>query len=111
MIVSEGWGNESGAAERAEFLNARKEHERAEAALTGPQRRVYAVAKRDGAVRSGYRHNLVAVRGLHAAGLVRLTEYGAGSWTAAYVPPPVEEQAVETLEAGPDVARAGAGIR
>ncbi|MFE5795796.1 hypothetical protein ACFQ8C_24925 [Streptomyces sp. NPDC056503] len=109
LVVSGGWRTENGAAGRAGYLNARENRQRAEGALTGPQRRVYAVARREGAIRSGYRHNLTAVRHLHAAGLVRLTEYGAGSWTAAYVPPPADPAAGTAPAAGTGVAPADAG--
>ncbi|MFE6461488.1 hypothetical protein ACFVP0_29010 [Streptomyces cinereoruber] len=88
LVVSGDWPTETGARERADYLNARENRKRAEDSLTGPQRRVYAVVKRDGAIGSGYGHSIIAVRGLHAAGLVTLTEYGPGSWKAAYVPPP-----------------------
>ncbi|MFJ4879907.1 hypothetical protein ACIP93_32535 [Streptomyces sp. NPDC088745] len=82
------WQTEVGAQERAEFLNLQENRKRAEDALTGPQRRVYAVVKRDGAIGAGYGHSLTAVRSLHAAGLVKLTEYGPGSWNAVHVPQP-----------------------
>ncbi|MGW6562597.1 hypothetical protein [Streptomyces hydrogenans] len=87
VTVTGGRRTERDTAERAEHLTSQENRRRAEASLTGPQQRVYAVAKRDGAIRSGYGHNLTAVRSLHSAGLVRLTEYGPGSWTAAYVRP------------------------
>ncbi|MFG2298417.1 hypothetical protein [Streptomyces sp. NPDC048603] len=103
LIVSGDWQTEAGAQERADHLNAQERHKRAEGALTEPQRRVYAVVKRDGSIGAGYGHNLTAVRSLHAAGLIELTEYGAGSWTAALVPPP----AAGPAEAAP---AAGAGV-
>ncbi|MEU2454838.1 hypothetical protein ABZ605_32715 [Streptomyces sp. NPDC012765] len=88
LVASGDWQTEAGAQERAEFLNAQENRKRAEDALTEPQRRVYAVVKRNGAIGAGYGHNLTAVRSLHAAGLVKLTEYGPGSWNAVLVPPP-----------------------
>ncbi|MFJ2060377.1 hypothetical protein ACIOMM_31195 [Streptomyces sp. NPDC087908] len=103
LVVSGGTQTEAGAQERAEFLNAQDNRKRAEDALTGPQRRVYAVAKRDGAIGAGYRHNLTAVRSLHAAGLIKLTEYGPGSWKAVYVPPPATDPAAPVPAAGTGV--------
>ncbi|MFJ5142673.1 hypothetical protein [Streptomyces sp. NPDC088707] len=103
LVVSGDWQTEVGAQERAEFLNAQENRKRAEDALTEPQRRVYAVVKRDGAIGAGYGHNLTAVRSLHAAGLVKLTEYGPGSWNAVLVPPPAASRA----EAAPAT---GAGV-
>ncbi|MFI7359731.1 hypothetical protein ACIBTP_38095 [Streptomyces avidinii] len=102
LVVSGDWQTEAGAQERADYLNAQENRKRAEDALTDPQRRVYAVVKRDGAIGAGYGHNLTAVRSLHAAGLVKLTEYGPGSWNAALVPLPA---------AGPaDAPAAGTGV-
>ncbi|MGY3341141.1 hypothetical protein ACVW0K_007334 [Streptomyces filamentosus] len=72
---------------RAAGLNARENRRRVEDDLTEPQRRVYAVVKRDGSIGAGYGHSLTAVRSLHAAGLVTLTEYGPGSWNAVLMPP------------------------
>ncbi|MFD0269570.1 hypothetical protein ACFVGY_23840 [Streptomyces sp. NPDC127106] len=103
LVVSGDWQTELGAQERAEFLNAQENRKRAEDALTEPQRRVYAVVKRDGAIGAGYGHNLTAVRGLHAAGLVKLTEYGAGSWNAVLVPPPAAGPAENAPAAGTGV--------
>ncbi|WP_030723049.1 hypothetical protein [Streptomyces sp. NRRL F-2580] len=103
LVVSGGWQTETGARERADYLNAQESRKRAEDALTDPQRRVYAVVKRDGAIGSGYRHNLTAVRSLHAAGLVKLTEYGPGSWNAVHVPPPAGGPAETAPAAGTGV--------
>ncbi|MER8233126.1 hypothetical protein [Streptomyces sp. NPDC094049] len=103
LVVSGGWQTGAGAQERAEFLNAQENGKRAEGALTEPQRRVYAVVKRDGAIGAGYGHNLTAVRSLHAAGLVKLTEYGAGSWNAVLVQPPVVGPAEDVPAAGTGV--------
>ncbi|MGW2306153.1 hypothetical protein [Streptomyces sp. NPDC001809] len=103
LVVSGDWQTEAGAQERAEFLNAQENRKRAEDALTEPQRRVYAVVKRDGAIGAGYRHNLTAVRSLHATGLIKLTEYGPGSWKAVYVPPPAADPAAPAPAAGTGV--------
>ncbi|MFI8769565.1 hypothetical protein ACIGN6_32300 [Streptomyces sp. NPDC053792] len=103
LVVSGDWQTEAGAQERAEFLNAQENRKRAEDALTQPQRRVYAVVKRDGAIGAGYGHNLTAVRSLHAAGLVKLTEYGPGSWNAVHVPPPAAGPADADPAAGTGV--------
>lgn len=88
LVVSGDWQTEAGVRERADYLNACENRKRAEDALTEPQQRVYAIVRRDLTIRSGYRHNLTAVRSLHAAGLVKLAEHGPGSWTAHYVTPP-----------------------
>ncbi|WP_331732981.1 hypothetical protein OG592_41070 (plasmid) [Streptomyces avidinii] len=103
LVVSGDWQTETGAQERADFLNAQENRKRAEDALTEPQRRVYAVVKRDGAIGAGYGHNLTAVRSLHAAGLVKLTEYGPGSWNAVHVPPPAAGPAETASAAGTGV--------
>ncbi|MCX5078743.1 hypothetical protein OHA84_38055 (plasmid) [Streptomyces sp. NBC_00513] len=103
LVVSGDWQTEVGARERANYLNACENRKRAEDALTEPQRRVYAIVRRDLTIRSGYRHNLTAVRSLHAAGLVKLTEHGPGSWTADYVTPPAES-------AAGDPSTVGAGV-
>ncbi|MFE5715797.1 hypothetical protein ACFQ7J_33875 [Streptomyces sp. NPDC056501] len=103
LVVSGDWQTEVGAQERADYLNAQENRKRAEDALTEPQRRVYAVVKRDGAIGAGYGHNLTAVRSLHAAGLVKLAEYGAGSWNAVLVPPPAAGPAETAPAAGTGV--------
>nr|MDT0519942.1 hypothetical protein [Streptomyces sp. DSM 41633] len=103
LVASGDWQTEAGAQERAEFLNAQENRKRAEDALTQPQRRVYAVVKRDGAIGAGYGHNLTAVRSLHAAGLVKLTECGPGSWNAVHVPPPAAGPAEAAPAAGTGV--------
>lgn len=103
LVVSGDWQTETGAQERADYLNAQENRKRAEDALTEPQRRVYAVVKRDGAIGAGYGHNLTAVRSLHAAGLVKLTEYGPGSWNAVHVPPPAASPAEAAPAAGTGV--------
>ncbi|OKJ48112.1 hypothetical protein AMK27_38930 [Streptomyces sp. CB02009] len=103
LVVSGDWQTEAGAHGRAEFLNAQESRKRAEDALTEPQRLVYAVVKRDGAIGAGYGHNLTAVRSLHAAGLVKLTEYGARSWNAVLVPPPAAGPAGNAPAAGTGV--------
>ncbi|WP_030390834.1 hypothetical protein [Streptomyces sp. NRRL S-241] len=108
LVVSGAWQTEAGACERADYLNASKNRKHAEDALTEPQRRVYAVVSRNGAIASGYRHNLTAVRSLHAAGLVTLTEYGPGSWKAVYVAPPAEHPAEDTPAVGMGVLPADA---
>ncbi|MFJ6784550.1 hypothetical protein [Streptomyces yangpuensis] len=103
LVVSGNCQTEACAQERAELLNAQENRRRVEDALTDPQRRVYAVATRDGAIGAGYGHNLTAVRSLHTAGLVKLAEYGAGSWNAVLVPPPVAGPAENAPAAGTGV--------
>lgn len=78
LVVSGDWQTEAGAQERAE------------SALTQTQRRVYAVVKRDGAIGAGYARNLTAVRSLHAASPIKLTEYGPAPGTPSMFrcPPP-----------------------